>query len=180
MQDELAGRGWLLEERRFDRNITLFVYSPDGILNDYVPINEPWGQVTQTIAEAAADDAAVVICPEWTVESFNYYWRHYDNETATFGGKGLFSDNELVSPFLEPAASGRVANWRQMGEQRHPADLLDEHSELWIVGRGGSPSATCGLAVLQSALVGRGRLVEERLLGSNLTLLAYVPADQAS
>ena len=182
LQDELAGRGWLVEHRGFDRDITLLAYSRDGrLLNEYTQTTyESWDQAAQMVAETAADDAAIVLCPDWTVHSFNYFWRHYDHEADTFGGNDRFGGEHLMaSPFLEPASRGKVASWREAGEPRHLTSLLDDYSELWIVDRRGSHSASCDIEAMRSRLAGRGSLVEEHRLG-RLILLNYVSADQAN
>ncbi len=176
LQDELVGRGRLLEEHRLG-GIVLYIYSPDGILNDYSSnlANEPWDQAAQMVAETANDEAAVLLCPDWTVYSFNYFWRHYDHKADTFGVQDLFGGEDLmISPFLEPAASGKIASWREAGEPRLLTSLLDDYPELWILDRRGSVSASCDPKRLQNELAGRGWLLEEHRLGG-LALYVYSP-----
>ena len=159
------------------------MYSPDGILNDYSfdLADSPWDQAARVVAEKAADEAAVLICPDWTAGSFNYFWRHYDHKADTFGGKGRGAGEYLmVNPFLVPAVSGKSASWRQTGEPRHITSLLDDYSELWIVNRRGGFDASCDLEALQSELARSGWPLEEFQIGGRLDLLAYVSADPST
>ena len=153
-----------------------------GVLNEYSrEPREPWDRVTQTVAEAASSDSAVIFCPNYLVQPFNYYWRRQERELAAFGIENLAVspllasasdvENLAVSPLLA-SASDEVSKWRLMGEPRDLGDLvslLDDHSELWIIDR-----APCDLSALQDALSDRVKLVTERSFGNYIKLFVYV------
>ena len=125
-----------------------------GVLNEYERSRELWDRITQTVAQAASSDSAVVLCPDWVIFPFNYYWRRHERELTVFGGLDL-----VVRPFLDDAGS-RVSKWTRKGEQRDFLSLLDYYPELWIIERRYASGAGCDLAALRAALSERERLVE--------------------
>ena len=125
-----------------------------GVLNEYERSRELWDRITQTVAQAASSDSAVVLCPDWVIFPFNYYWRRHERELTVFGGLDL-----VVRPFLDDAGS-RVSKWTRKGEQRDFLSLLDYYPELWIIERPYASGAGCDLAALRAALSERERLVE--------------------
>ena len=125
-----------------------------GVLNEYERSRASWDRITQTVAQAASSDGAVVLCPDYVVYPFNYYWRRHERELTVFGRFW----GETVAPFLE-AAHGEVSKWLHKGEKRDFLSLLDHYSELWIIERPSS-SKGCDLAALRAALSERERLVE--------------------
>ena len=128
---------------------------------------EPWDEVTAAVAEVAGDAAAVVICPHFSIQPFNFYWRDYERETAVFGRIW----GETVAPFLE-AAQGEVSKWRQRGEKRDLVGLLDDYALLWLVIRV-APHASEAHCV---SIPEDGMLVAERQF-SDLRLLGYARRD---
>ncbi len=128
---------------------------------------EPWDEVTAALAEVAGGEAAVVICPHFTVRPFNYYWRDYEREMVVFGRFWVKS----VAPFLE-AAHGEVSRWMLLGEWGDLVGLLDDYAMLWLVVRVSryDTSAYC------DSLPAGGVLVAERRFG-DLRLLGYARRD---
>ncbi len=144
-----------------------------GVLNAHLapelyhgPRDEPWDRVAQIVAEAVADDGAVLLCPHYIVQPFNYYWRRHPRELAA-----VFSGVDMrVFPLLA-SAHGQVSQWRLIGNHRDLASLLDDYAELWIVGFPG-----CVSPALRDVLAERGRLMTERDFGK-IKLLGWVRGD---
>ncbi len=124
-----------------------------GVLNEYERSRESWDRIAQTVAQAASNDGAVVLCPHYVIFPFNYYWRRHERELTVFGGWDV-----VVSPFLNDAGS-EISKWRSQGEWRDFLSLLDHYSELWIIERPYRDEG-CDLAALREALSERERLVE--------------------
>ena len=140
---------------------------PEPYLGRY---DEPWHRVAQSVAGAVADDGAVLLCPHYIVQPFNYYWRRHPRElVAVFSGKDM-----AVVPILA-SAHGQVSQWRLTGTQRGLASLLDDYAELWIVGHT-SANPLCVSPALRDALFERGRLVAERDFG-RIKLLGWVRSE---
>ena len=145
-----------------------------GVLNAHLmpelyhgPRNEPWHRVAQNLAGAVADDGAVLLCPHYIVQPFNYYWRRHPRElVAVFSGVDM-----RVLPLLA-SAHGQVSQWRLTGNHRDLASLFDDYVELWIID---SPSdnLSCVSPALRALLAERGRLVDERDFGK-IKLLGWV------
>jgi len=109
----------------------LLVFNLYAVVRDYSrDIYEPWDEMVEALAEVAADEAAVVLCPNFTVSSFNYYWRDYEREMTVFSRLS----NEKVRPFLE-SAGGEVSRWPRLGEWHDLVGLFDEYAELWMAVR---------------------------------------------
>ena len=142
-----------------------------GVSHEYQRnIHSPWDKVVQDLAEIAADDAAVVLCPEWIYAPFNYYWRHHEHGQAVsvFGG-----GRNLTARLFQEPIGGRIWMWGRMDEPRSLTSLFDDYEELWIIRRLGADSDSCDLEALQDALAGRGWLVESRGFARDITLFAY-------
>ena len=123
------------------------------------PRNEPWHRVTQSLAGAVTDDGAVLLCPHFIVQSFNYYWRRHPREqVAVFSGADM-----SVVPLLA-SAHGQVSQWRLTGDYRDLASLLDDYAELWIIGHP-NDNPSCVSPALRALLAERGRLAAERDFG---------------
>ena len=145
-----------------------------GVLNAHLvselylgPRDEPWHRVAQNLAGAVADDGAVLLCPHFIVQPFNYYWRRHPREqVAVFSGVDM-----RVRPLLT-SAHGQVSQWRQLGDQRGLTSLLDDYAELWIVDYT-TDNLSCVSPALRAALAERGRLVAERDFGK-IKLLGWV------
>ena len=133
--------------------------------------DEPWHRVAQSLAEAVPNDGAVLLCPHYIVQPFNYYWRRHPRELAA-----VFSGvmDMAVVPMLT-SAHGQVSQWRLDGNQRSLVSLFDDYAELWIVGFP-SDNPACVSPALRAALAERGRLVTERDFG-RIKLLAYARLD---
>ena len=133
--------------------------------------DEPWHRVAQSLAEAVPNDGAVLLCPHYIVQPFNYYWRRHPRELAA-----VFSGvmDMAVVPMLT-SAHGQVSQWRLDGNSRDLASLLDDYAELWIVDNT-SDNPACVSPALRDALAERGRLVTERDFG-RIKLLAYARRD---
>lgn len=145
-----------------------------GALNEHQRIREPWDQIAQTVAEAAAGDGAVLLCPHYLVDPFNYYWRRHQAELAVFRSNGDLT----VSPFLASAAD-EPSQWRHPGQPRRLASLFDDHSELWIIDR--SVFQKFCISPAQFAeLSSRGQQVEERSFSSNIKLFVYARSAAAT
>jgi len=139
-----------------------------GVAQEYSrAVDEPWDEMTGALAEAAADEAAVVLCPNYNFSPFNYYWRDDEREMAIFGRQ----PNMKVRRFLESAGS-EVSRWWRMGERRDLAGLFDEYAELWVVDRESDYAPQCDVVALPAAFPGQGRLISERQFG-RLRLLGY-------
>ena len=144
-----------------------------GVLNAHLipelyhgPRDEPWDRVAQIVAGAVADDGAVLLCPHYIVQPFNYYWRRHPRELAA-----VFSGVDMrVFPLLA-SAHGQVSQWRLIGNHRDLTSLLDDYAELWIVGFPG-----CVSPDLRDVLSERGRLMVERDFGK-IKLLGYARLD---
>lgn len=145
-----------------------------GALNEHQRIREPWDRIAQTVAEAAADDGAVLLCPHYLVNPFNYYWRRHQAELAVFR-----SHSDLtVSPFLASAAD-EPSQWGHPGQPRRLASLFDDHSELWIIDRSVF-QRFCVSPAQFTELSSRGQQVEERSFSSNIKLYVYARNAAAS
>ena len=132
--------------------------------------DEPWHRVAQSLAGAVPNDGAVLLCPHYIVQPFNYYWRRHPRELAA-----VFSGVDMtVAPMLT-SAHGQVSQWRLDGSGRSLVSLLDDYAELWIVGFP-SDNPACVSPALRAALAERGRLVTERDFG-RIKLLAYARLD---
>ena len=138
-----------------------------GALNEHQRIREPWDQIAQTVAEAAADDGAALLCPHYLVNPFNYYWRRHQAELAVFQSHGDLT----VSPFLASAAD-EPSKWRRLGQPRRLASLFDDYSELWIIDRSVF-QRFCVSPAQFTELSSRGQRVEERIFSSNIKLYVY-------
>ena len=145
-----------------------------GVLNAHLlpelyegPRDEPWDRVAQIVAEAVADDGAVLLCPHYIVQPFNYYWRRHPREqVAVFSGVDM-----IVRPLLT-SAHGQVSQWRWLGDRRSLTSLLDDYAELWIIGHP-NDNPSCDSPALRAVLAERGRLVTERGFG-RIKLLGWV------
>ena len=153
-----------------------------GVLNVYtVPKfwqrtrNEPWDRVAHIVAEAASPDSAVVLCPNYISQPFNYYWRRHHRELIAVFGLVLDQEYLTVRQF-EASANDVVAEWRKLDHQWRRLDsLLNDYPELWIVDRPGS-EAGCALSDVQDALASRGHLITARSF-EGIELSAYARSD---
>ena len=152
-----------------------------GVLNAHLlpelyqgPRDEPWHRIAQSLARVVADDGAVLLCPHFIVQPFNYYWRRHPREqVAVFSG--FFRDVEMrVMPLLT-SAHGQVSQWRQGGNSLDLTALLDDYAELWIIGHP-SDNPSCVSPALRDALAERGRLAAERDFGK-IKLLGWVRSE---
>ena len=151
-----------------------------GVLNAHLlpelyegPRNEPWDRVAQSLAGAVADDGAVLLCPHYIVQPFNYYWRRHPRElVAVFSGVDM--TDKATAPMLT-SAHGQVSQWRLTGNHRDLTSLLDDYAELWIVGHP-SDNLSCVSPALRDVLAERGRLGTERDFGK-IKLLGWVRGD---
>ena len=153
-----------------------------GVLNAHLlpelylgPGDEPWHRVARNLAEAVPNDGAVLLCPHFIVQPFNYYWRRYPRElVAVFSGVNMTKDKAVV-PLLA-SAHGQVSQWRQLtGNPRDLASLFDDYAELWIVGFP-SDNLSCVSPALRAVLAEHGRLMVERDFGK-IKLLGYARLD---
>jgi len=136
-----------------------------AVVRDYSrDIYEPWDEMMEALAEVAADEAAVVLCPHLIVHPFNYYWRDDEREIAVFSRVS----NEEAEPFLE-SAGGEVEGWQRVGERRDLAGLFDEYAELWMAVREDHIFHYCA----STSFPGQGQLVSDRRFGHFLRLLGY-------
>ena len=152
--------------------IALLLCNLYGVLNEHKIIREPWDQVTEAAAQVVSSDGAVVLCPQFIIQPFNYYWRHYNREIEAFGVW-----NSITRPF-SASASDEVSKWRTMrDEPRDLASLFDDYAKLWIIVRS---DLSCDSSSVEAMLAGRGRLVAERGFGRRIALLTFVRIDEST
>lgn len=132
--------------------------------------DEPWHRVTQSLAETVADDGAVLLCPRFIVVPFNYYWRRHPRELIA-----VFTGSDVKAAPVLASAHDPVWEWGKNGGHRDLVSLLDDYSELWIVGYS-HDIAFCFTPALRAVLSERGRLVTERRFGG-LKLLRWIRVD---